>query len=52
MKHPASGVVRCFRFKAQHHVDRLFLEHAEGLRRVGREIEVFATCEPAIEQVD
>ena len=34
IKHPASGVVSRFRFKAQHYVDRLFLEYAEGLRRV------------------
>jgi hypothetical protein len=52
MKHPASCVVSRFRFEAQRHVDRLFLEYAEGLRRIGREIQVLATCKPAIQEID
>jgi hypothetical protein len=52
MKQPAGVVVRRPQLEPQHDVDRLLLENSEGLRRIGREIEVLAARKSAIEQVN
>jgi hypothetical protein len=51
MEQPPRGIVRSFRHKPQYNIDRLFLEYAERLRRVGREIELLLSSEDAIDKI-